>query len=274
MEEKSNVVSDKHPGEIRVLTEAWSVCRHVKGRLEKKLADAERNHNSYGSVAKVDGHDACHPYESDRKAVQGVVTPLVVSDIGPKVLEMQIKESRISPHKALHPSPVQPSSTHHELTSLTGKGHYSQADLTRSDLPIASDRTPRTRMLGRSYSEGSCVRSTSFLVNKCKDISTDNHKCATCPPNLCSDFLNMQPDWAQMCTGDKAVNTDPVDDQDSQLSRQESFSSSVSSPRQGWMEDGERSEIHQNVSDSFTGELKSSGRLQETSEPENSSNVM
>ncbi|XP_062853444.1 quattro [Trichomycterus rosablanca] len=299
-EERSYVVSEKHPREIRVLSEAWSVCQHVR----KKLAEAERNYNSSefsqkgeevlrntGNTQHAVGHFDCH-YKPDRKPMQGVSSPLVVSEIQQKVSEMQIKESQIFPLKPQHPPPVQRSSTDNDLamankTEMFSREHHSEADLTSRELPSRSDRTPRSRALGRSRSEGSCVRlvnfiSTPFPDSECKNhspgnpkVSQGNQKCAACPQgSLCSDFFNMQLDWTQMGIRDKALSMGPLDDQDSQLSRQESFCSSVSSPRQGWMEEGERSGIHLNVSDSLSGELRSSGRLQDSSELENSSNVL
>ncbi|XP_030634056.1 quattro [Chanos chanos] len=84
--------------------------------------------------------------------------------------------------------------------------HHSEADLRKVDRACVADQSPCRPVLGRSRSEGSCI---SMLHPKAELLAVNTYQ----------------------RTDDCKVLTD---EEGSRISRQESFCSSVSSPRQGW----------------------------------------
>lgn len=164
--------------------------------------------------------------------------------------------------------------------------HHSEADLRNVDLLGKGDRN---RALGRSHSEGSCLRSFSVILSGpslsvCQKTSPSNlskllaaRECVAChQAAFCSDFSNIE--WSQM---DSKPKVSPYD-QDSPISRQESFCSSVSSPRQGWMKEVKSSKIYLGDRNSYCPSIDhlTTDRLTDTSdcssatELENSSNLL
>lgn len=260
-EEKNNAISEKHHGLVRVWSEACSVCQEVKQTLEEKLLEIDRKQNLQRVLQKDD-------LKRDEASLQTPTSSLTRSSLANVKAQSQWSET----HRQIQ---IQDSHARGKYvnihkdsplaSTLTAKlvkfprEHHSEADLRNIDLV---GRGEINRALGRSHSEGSCVRSFSPMLSGpplsvYQKTSTSkpnmllaDRECITChQDSFCSDFSNMKLEWIQVDSRDKPGVT--LDDQDSQISRQESFCSSVSSPRQGWMKEEKSSRSY--VSDRNSG---------------------
>ncbi|KAB5584132.1 hypothetical protein PHYPO_G00103910 [Pangasianodon hypophthalmus] len=275
-EEKRNTMNEKHHGVVRVWSEACSVCQEVKQTLEEKLLEFDRKQK----LQKFPQRDEMM-LKNDEASLQTPTSCLTSSCLGN--VKAQSQQSEAHRQTQNQDSHVRGKSVNIHKDSalesiLTAKlvkcphEHHSETDLRNVDL-IGSNE--RNRALGRSHSEGSCIRSfrpmlTGPPLSVCQNTSTSkpnmmlsDRECVTYhQDSFCSDFSNMKLEWIQMDSRDKPRVT--LDDQDSQISRQESFCSSVSSPRQGWMKE-----------DPITPDrLKDTSDCNSASELENSSNLL
>lgn len=163
----------------------------------------------------------------------------------PSVLQNQLKEPN-------HPSSVAASSIDNS-SALQGaltvnlrtflRKHHSEPDLKAVH---RNNKLPWKQALGRSHSEGTCVCynpiPTCCPLPRYKKHTTDKPSVLLDDPvshqdRLCSDCSNIQAEWTKISNKDE--HRISQDDQHSPISRHESFCSSVSSPRQGWVKEGE-----------------------------------
>lgn len=265
---------------IHVWSEACSVCQEVKQTLEEKLLELDGKQKFQRFLQRDE-----MMLKNNEASLQSPNSCLASSSLGSVNAQTQNQDSHAS-HKSVN--------IHKNLASasiLTAKlvkvprGHHSEADLRNVDL---IGRGERNRVLGRSHSEGSCVRSFSPVIPVCQKTSTSKpnvllveRECVDYhQDNFCSDFCNIKLEWIQMDNRDKSRVT--LDDQDSQISQQESFCSSVSSPRQGWMKEEKSSRNYLDDTNSVyiskdpttPDKLKDSSDCNTASELENSSNLL
>ncbi|KAM9483195.1 quattro [Clarias gariepinus] len=293
-EEKRNALTETQPEVVRVWSEARSVCQDVKQRLEEKLLEFDRKQklsrfpkkdeimladdkasfptpsSCLNSCSQENFNAQCHQSESYRHTQNQ---------------DSQARDKIVNNHKD--------SALGRTLTAQllkVSREHRSEDDLRNADLV---GRGERYLALGRSHSEGSCIRSCSAmltgpLLSVCQKTSisqpcmmlADRECAAFHQDRFCSDYSNMKLEWIQMDI--TAKPTDTVNDQDFQISRQESFCSSVSSPRQGWIKEEKSSKIY--VDDKNTGypsrdpvtpdRLKFNSDCNTALELENSSNLI
>ncbi|XP_060775489.1 quattro isoform X3 [Neoarius graeffei] len=279
-EERSKAMTEKHHRMIHVWSEACLVCQEVKQTLEEKLLELDGKQKFQRFLQRDE-----MMLKNNEASLQSPNSCLASSSLGSVNAQTQNQDSHAS-HKSVN--------IHKNLASasiLTAKlvkvprGHYSEADLRNVDL---IGRGERNRVLGRSHSEGSCVRSFSPVIPVCQKTSTSkpnvllvDRECVDYhQDNFCSDFCHMKLEWIQMDNRDKSRVT--LDDQDSQISQQESFCSSVSSPRQGWMKEEKSSRNYLDDTNSVyiskdpttPDKLKDSSDCNTASELENSSNLL
>lgn len=241
-EEKSNTITKKHYRVIRVWSEAFLACQEVKQILEEKLLEFDGKQN----LQRIPDRDETM-LNNDKTSLQFPTSCLTSSSLANVKAQFQPVKVNIHEDSALG-------------SILTAKlvkfscGRHSEANLKNVDLV---GRGERNQALGRSYSEGSCVKSFSPIltgppISVCpKTYSSQPNmlladtECVTCHrDSFCSDFSDMKLEWIQMDSRDKPRVT--LNDQDSQIFRQESFCSSVSSPRQGWKKEEKSSRIYLN----------------------------
>ncbi|XP_072540697.1 quattro [Salminus brasiliensis] len=238
-------------------------------------------------------------YKSKEKASKGHNAPLEVQDVGSVMTKnckdefkgelheskTQIEGTQTNPlhirssteHNSLstvhnqlkepnHLFPVVASSMDSSLQSvLIGKlrkfsrKHRSEPDLRALHLApqCGTPRSPCRRALVRSCSDGTC-----YPLPMCKSHSTNKFKMLQDNRDSVASHEDTQPEWTIISSRDKPSVSQ--DDQYSQISRQESFCSSVSSPRQGWVKEGESNELHldDRSSGSFQAVPVSSDRIE------------
>lgn len=165
-------------------------------------------------------------------------------------LQDQLKEPSLNPHSVLTSS--MDSTLQTILTVRLRKfshKHRSEPDLRSIHLAPKGERSPFKRNLVRSCSDGTFKCSSCPLPmrkrhssNKLNVFQADRDSVASHQDRFVSECSNTEPDWTVISNRDNPSVSQ--DDQFSQISRQESFLSSVSSPRQGWVKEGESSENH------------------------------
>ncbi|XP_053492141.1 quattro isoform X4 [Ictalurus furcatus] len=293
-EEKNNAMTEKHHDVIRVWSEACLACQEVKKTLEEKLLEFDRKQKLRTFVQRDE-----MMLKNEELSLQTPTSCLTSLSSGN--VKAQSQQSEAHRQTQIQESHARGKSVNiHKDSALASivtaklvkfrREHHSETDLRNVDLV---GRGEKTLALGRSHSEGSCIRSfdpmlTGPPLSVCQKTSTSkpnmllaDRECVACHQgSFCSDFSNMKPEWIQMDSEDKPIVT--LDDQDSQISRQESFCSSVSSPRQGWMKEEKSSRIHlddrnsgYSSRDTTTPDgLKDTSDCNASSELENSSNLL
>ncbi|XP_058260067.1 quattro isoform X2 [Hemibagrus wyckioides] len=291
-EEKSNAMTKKHQRVVCVWSEACSLSQEVKQRLEEKLLEFDKKQKlqrfpQRDEMILKNDEVSCQNSSISISSLDNVKVQSKHCE-APRQTQGQNKQARDESVKKHKESTL--------VNILTDKlikfprEHHSEADLRNIDLFGGSESN---RALGRSHSEGSCIRNFSPMLtgpplSSCQKIYPSkpnvllaDRECVACrQDSFCSDFSNMKLEWIQMDIRDKPRVT--LDDHDSQISRQESFCSSVSSPRQGWMKEEKSSKIYMDDRNSGypTRDLITPDRLMDTSdcnsasELENSSNLL
>ncbi|KAF5909337.1 protein-glutamine gamma-glutamyltransferase 2-like, partial [Clarias magur] len=293
-EEKRNAVTETHHEVVRVWSEARSVCQDVKQRLEEKLLEFDRKQKLPRFPKKDEIMLA-----DDKASFQTPSSCLNSCSQGN--VNAQCQQSELHRHTQNQDSQARDKIVNNHKgaalgTNLTAqllqvsREHRSEADLRNADIV---GRGERNRALGRSYSEGSCIRRCNAMLtgpplSMCQKTSlsqpcmilADRECAAFHQDSFCSDYSNTKLEGIQMDITDKP--RDAMDDQDSQISRQESFCSGVSSPRQGWIKEEKSSRIY--VDDKNSGypsrdpvtpdRLKFNSDCNTALELENSSNLL
>ncbi|XP_046704891.1 quattro isoform X2 [Silurus meridionalis] len=289
-EEKSNAMTEKHHGVVRVWSEACSVCQEVRQILDEKLLELDRKLKLQSFPQRDETmvkNDKASPHTpTSRKTSYSLA-------------HVEVQSQQCEAYRQIQNAQCESVHIHKQSTlenTLTDKlvkfprEHYSEADLRNDDFV---GRSERNRALGRSHSEGSCVRSfspmltgSSLSVHQKTSMSKpsiflpDRECVANHKDSFCSDFSDMKLEWIQKDSRGKPSVT--VDDQDSQISRQESFCSSVSSPGLCWMkkENCSRVYLHDKNAGYPSRDSITADRLEDTSdcnstiEMENSNNLL
>lgn len=285
-EKKSTAMSEKHHRVVSVWNEACLVCQEVRQTLEEKLLEFDRKQKLERFQQRDD------MLKNDGTPLQ--TSCLTSSSLANAEAQFQQNEDYRQTNNQGSHSGDKSVKIHKDSASasiLTAKlvkyprEHHSEDDLRNVDLLGKSERN---RALGRSHSEGSCVRSFGSILSGCslsvcQKPSTSKpskllaaRECVACHQGtFCSDFSNIQL---------SQINSKPIvssDQEDSPISRQESFSSSVSSPRQGWVKEVKSSRIylgdrnsHCPSRDPITDRLEDTSDCSSATELDNSSNLL
>ncbi|XP_027002867.2 quattro isoform X1 [Tachysurus fulvidraco] len=291
-EEKSNAMTKKPQRVVCVWSEACSLTQEVKQRLEEKLLELDEKQ----MLQRFPQRDEMI-LKNDEVSLQSFSkSTFSLDNIKVQAQQCEAHRQTQSQDKQARDESVNKQKESTLVNFLPDKlikfprEHHSEADLRNVDLFGGNESN---QALGRSHSEGSCMRNFSSVLTG--PLLPIFQKISTSKPNVlladrefvsdhqdsfCPDFSNINLEWIQTDIRDRPRVT--LDDHDSQISRQESFCSSVSSPRQGWMKEEKSSRIYMDDKNSGypTRDLITPDRLMDTSdcnfasELENSSNLL